>query len=157
MASHRSAKRMTRFVGFRSTEQEFAKIETNAKSLSISLSAYLRVAATLPAQVIGVEEIATGRAATGPLSRPPVVVYDKASIPRLHMQLRRWGHHLNQATHALNVIAAKEFMRPEDAERAIGDAAEAIRETADARAAIEARIEELEEAWAAKLSAKGVV
>lgn len=145
---------------FRLSEAERHTLNANAAALGVTPSAYLRLASTIPARAIGVEEAAVGKSGggrAGSLPRPPIVVYDRASIPRLHMQLRRWGHHLNQATHALNVIAAKEFMRPEDAERAIGDAAEAIRETADARAAIEARIEELEETWAAKLSAKGVV
>lgn len=33
------------------------------------------------------------------------VVLDRASVGRLEREMRRWGHHYNQAVHALNRIA----------------------------------------------------
>ncbi|WP_418864245.1 hypothetical protein [Slackia exigua] len=33
------------------------------------------------------------------------VVIDRSSVPKLEREMRRWGHHYNQAVHALNRIA----------------------------------------------------
>lgn len=88
---------------FRLSEAERRILNANAAALGVTPSAYLRLASTIPARAIGIEEAAVGKSGgggAGSLPRPPIVVYDKASILKLHTQLRRWGHCVNQLREA---------------------------------------------------------
>lgn len=144
-----SGRPLTTVFRFRLSEPEREALNANARELGVAPSVYARLVTTIPVRVIGVEEAALSDRAT---SAKTLLVYDRASIPQLLMQLRRWGHHYNQAVKALNTIAKKEFMRPEDTESVCRDAVRAIDKVAEAREMIEGRIDALEDAWAVKLS-----
>ncbi|MEG0503218.1 MAG: hypothetical protein RR547_01105, partial [Raoultibacter sp.] len=80
-------------------------------------------------------------------SHEKIIIYDAASIAGLHMQLRRWGYHFDGALKALNTIAAREFMRPEETEYICNEAIAAIKEATAARVSLDARIDEMVNTW----------
>ncbi len=69
-----------------------AQAHALAASLDMSLSELVRT----------LLESARPGTATAPGS---IVVVDRVTAARLDRELRRWGHHYNQAVHALNAIA----------------------------------------------------
>lgn len=135
----------SRVVTFRLTEKELNILAQNASLLGVSSSGYLRALIALPIEVIDVAEGVLGKGQIDGLASSrrfasSVLVFDKATFRQLLMQLRQWGYHLDHALHALNTIAAKEFMRPEDTERIVLAAVESIARVADMRAEIEAHL-----------------
>lgn len=63
----------------------------------------------------------------------PLVVVDRLTAVKLMREMRRWGHHYNQAVHALNAIAY--YLRLDEADAA--DAREVLSDVAE-------RIEEMD-------------
>ena len=79
-------------INMRLTPDEKARATSLAKSKDLSVSQLMRVLIKLPA------EYDDGGMHTA-------VVIDRSSVPKLEREMRRWGHHYNQAVHALNRIA----------------------------------------------------
>lgn len=78
-------------IHVRMSEEETARAKRLASSLGMTLSDLVRVLLQLPAD-----------AARGDAS---LVVIDRTTAVKLSREMRRWGHHYNQAVHALNAIA----------------------------------------------------
>lgn len=78
-------------IHVRMSEDEINRAKTLARNLGITLSDLVRTLLQLPASYI--EEGGN------------LVVIDRATAVKLSREMRRWGHHYNQAVHALNAIA----------------------------------------------------
>lgn len=99
------------------SEGEIARAKALASSLGMTLSDLVRALLQLPA------EAASGGAR--------LVVVDRTTAAKLAREMRRWGHHYNQAVHALNAIAY--YLRANDM-----DAADVLEELERARLKLEA-------------------
>lgn len=75
----------------RMSEREIASARKLADELGMSVSDLVRVLLQLPA----------GAAGEG----ARLVVVDRTSAAKMVREMTRWGHHYNQAVHALNAIA----------------------------------------------------
>ena len=73
------------------SEGEVNRAKAFARSLGMTLSDLIRTLLQLPASSI---EEGDG-----------LVVIDRTTAVKLAREMRRWGHHYNQAVHALNAIA----------------------------------------------------
>lgn len=79
-------------IHVRMSEEEINRAKGLAASLGMTLSDLIRLLVQLPAE----------KAAGG----TPLVVIDRVTAVKLSREMRRWGHHYNQAlAHALNAIA----------------------------------------------------
>lgn len=78
-------------IHVRMSEEEIARAKGLAASLDMTLSDLIRLLVQLPAE----------KAAGG----TPLVAIDRVTAVKLSREMRRWGHHYNQAVHALNAIA----------------------------------------------------
>lgn len=78
-------------IHVRMSEGEINLAKALAKSLGMTLSDLIRALLQLPAS-----SIAEGGG---------LVVIDRVTAVKLAREMRRWGHHYNQAVHALNAIA----------------------------------------------------
>ena len=83
--------RHPRQIHVRMSEGEVNRAKAFARSLGMTLSDLIRTLLQLPASSI---EEGDG-----------VVVIDRTTAVKLAREMRRWGHHYNQAVHALNAIA----------------------------------------------------
>lgn len=78
-------------IHVRMSEEEISRAKGLAAALGMTLSDLVRVLLQLPAEsVAGADRL---------------VVVDRTTAARLAREMRRWGHHYNQACHALNSIA----------------------------------------------------
>lgn len=112
-------------IHVRMSEGEVARAKTLAKSLGMTLSNLIR--ALLQMSTSSIEE--GGR----------LVVIDRATAVKLSREMRRWGHHYNQAVHALNAIAY--YLRANDMDTS--DVLEELNRTSGKLAAMQPGIEEL--------------
>lgn len=112
-------------IHVRMSEGEVARAKTLAKSLGMTLSNLIR--ALLQMSASSIEE--GGR----------LVVIDRATAVKLSREMRRWGHHYNQAVHALNAIAY--YLRANDMDTS--DVLEELNRTSGKLAAMQPGIEEL--------------
>jgi hypothetical protein len=80
-------------INMRLTPDEKARATSLAKSKDLSVSQLMRVLIKLPAECVDADGFHTA------------VIIDRSSVPKLEREMRRWGHHYNQAVHALNRIA----------------------------------------------------
>lgn len=80
-------------INMRLTPEEKDRAIDLAKSKDLSVSQLVRVLIQLPVECAGAEGMHAA------------VVIDRNSVPKLEREMRRWGHHYNQAVHALNRIA----------------------------------------------------
>lgn len=78
-------------IHVRMSEGEVKRAKALARSLGMTLSDLIRTLLQLPASSI--EEGGS------------LVVIDRTTAVKLAREMRRWGHHYNQAVHALNAIA----------------------------------------------------
>lgn len=78
-------------IHVRMSEEEIARAKGLAASLGMTLSDLIRLLIQLP-----VEKAEDGM---------PLIVIDRVTVVKLSREMRRWGHHYNQAVHALNAIA----------------------------------------------------
>lgn len=83
--------RRPRQIHVRMSEGEVNRAKAFARSLGMTLSDLIRTLLQLPASSI---EEGDG-----------LVVIDRTTAVKLAREMRRWGHHYNQAVHALNAIA----------------------------------------------------
>ena len=73
----------------------------------------MRILIKLPAECTDIDGIQTA------------VIIDRSSVPKLEREMRRWGHHYNQAVHALNRIAyyaERGTLKTEEAHRLLRNA-----------------------------------
>lgn len=75
----------------RMSEAEIASAKRLARELGMTVSGLLRVLLQLPAEAVR--------------GGGSLVVVDRTTTARLSREMTRWGHHYNQAVHALNAIA----------------------------------------------------
>ena len=80
-------------INVRVTPDEKSRAINLAKSKGLSVSQLMRVLIQLPAECADADGIQTA------------VIIDRSSVPKLEREMRRWGHHYNQAVHALNRLA----------------------------------------------------
>lgn len=80
-----------RQLHIRMSEKEMTRAKRLADACGLTLSDLVRVLLQLPAECA--ED--GGR----------LVVVDRTTAVKLAREMRRWGHHYNQAVHALNAIA----------------------------------------------------
>lgn len=95
-------------INVRVTSDEKIRAIGLAKSKGLSVSQLMRVLIQLPAECANADGIQTA------------VIIDRSSVPKLEREMRRWGHHYNQAVHALNRIAyyaERESLKTEEAHR----------------------------------------
>lgn len=78
-------------IHVRMSEEEISRAKGLAASLGLTLSDLIRLLVQLPA-----EKTEDGM---------PLIVVDRVTAVKLSREMRRWGHHYNQAVHALNAIA----------------------------------------------------
>jgi len=78
-------------IHVRMSEGEIARAKTMASKLDMTLSDLIRCLLQMPADAID-----------GGMA---LVVIDRTTAAKLAREMRRWGHHYNQAVHALNAIA----------------------------------------------------
>ena len=78
-------------IHVRMSEGEIAHAKALASKLDMTLSDLIRCLLQMPAGAIN-----DGTA---------LVVIDRATAAKFSREMRRWGHHYNQAVHALNAIA----------------------------------------------------
>lgn len=107
------------------SEGEIARAKALAKSRGMTLSDLVRVLLQLPASSI--EEGDT------------LIVIDRTTAVKLSREMRRWGHHYNQAVHALNAIAY--YLRANDMDTS--DVLEELDRTSGKLAAMQSGIEAL--------------
>ncbi|MDU7413314.1 MAG: hypothetical protein E7L25_03610 [Varibaculum cambriense] len=86
-----TTKRKDRFVHCRLSEADFERFHEHAEELELAPSEYLRYMIRIPVKACkGGGEIVT---------------LDTKAMSQIYGELVRWGHHYNQAVHALNTIA----------------------------------------------------
>lgn len=97
----------------RVAKTDLERIKEDARMLNVSVSEYMRALALLPKRI-----------REGAVADPSglVVVYDIEMFRRLVLQIRYWGYHYDQCVHAMNTIASKKLMYPEDAADLFGHA-----------------------------------
>ncbi len=109
----------TRFIGFRVTESEYERLASNARSLSITPSAYLRFLINLPiakADVLAQMEEPDKR----------IIAIHEADLGPIRLELAREGNNLNQAAFALNALKKKPYMRMDVMQERTKDALDRI-------------------------------
>lgn len=117
--------RHPRQIHVRMSEGEVKRAKALARSLGMTLSDLIRTLLQLPASSI--EE--GGR----------LVAIDRTTAVKLAREMRRWGHHYNQAVHALNTIAY--YLRANDMDTS--DVLEELDRTSGKLAAMQPGIKEL--------------
>ena len=83
----------THTLSFRLSEKDYTLLTTARESLHLSQSDYLRYLLRIPL------------VPDGPAPIDSYIVLDQHSLSSLARELKRWGHHYNQAVHAMNSIA----------------------------------------------------
>jgi len=78
-------------IHVRMSEDEIERAKRLATDTGMTLSDLIRVLLQMPATSVG----EGGR----------LIVIDRTTAAKLTREMRRWGHHYNQAVHALNAIA----------------------------------------------------
>ena len=112
-------------IHVRMSEDEVARARALARSLDMTLSDLIRALLQLPASSVG--------------EGGNLVVVDRVTALKLSREMRRWGHHYNQAVHALNAIAY--YLRANDMDTS--DVLEELDRTSGKLAARQPGIEEL--------------
>ena len=109
----------------RMSDREMESAKGLARELGMTVSDLVRVLLQLPA-----EEVRGGAR---------LVVVDRTTAARLSREMTRWGHHYNQAVHALNAIAY--YLRANDMETS-----EVVEELSRALAEMQPGVESLRRA-----------
>lgn len=112
-------------IHVRMSEDEVARAKALAKSLGMTLSDLIRTLLQMPAPSVGEGDT--------------LIVIDRTTAVKLSREMRRWGHHYNQAVHALNSIAY--YLRANDMDTS--DVLEELDRTSARLAAMQPGIEAL--------------
>ena len=107
----------------RMSESELVAAKALAGELDMTVSDLVRVLLQLPADSVG-----TGAR---------LVVVDRTTADKLSREMTRWGHHYNQAVHALNAIAYYLRANDMDAPDVLEELARAERKLEELRPAVE--------------------
>ena len=107
----------------RMSERELAAAKALAGELGMTVSDLVRILLQLPA----------GEARGG----ARLVVVDRTTTAKLSREMTRWGHHYNQAVHALNAIAYYLRANDMDAPDVLEELARAERKLDEMRPAVE--------------------
>lgn len=107
----------------RMSERELAAVKALAGELDMTVSDLVRVLLQLPADSVG-----TGAR---------LVVVDRTTAAKLSREMTRWGHHYNQAVHALNAIAYYLRANDMDAPDVLEELARAERKLEEMRPAVD--------------------
>lgn len=107
----------------RMSERELAAAKALAGELDMTVSDLVRVLLQLPADSVG-----TGAR---------LVVIDRTTAAKLSREMTRWGHHYNQAVHALNAIAYYLRANDMDAPDVLEELARAERKLEEMRPAVD--------------------
>ena len=109
-------------------EAEHRMLRENAERLNTTPAALMRALIALPIET---------QAESMRDETDAIVTFDRAAIMNLAKQIRMWGYHYDQAVHALNIIAARRFMRPEDAAHYMEKATSLLEEIEETRRELE--------------------
>ncbi|WP_423775818.1 plasmid mobilization protein [Adlercreutzia equolifaciens] len=112
-------------IHVRMSEDEVARAKALARSLGMTLSDLIRTLLQMPTSSVG--------------EGGNLIVIDRVTALKLAREMRRWGHHYNQAVHALNAIAY--YLRTNDMDAS--DVLEELDRTSGKLAAMQPGIEEL--------------
>lgn len=112
-------------IHVRMSEDEVARAKALAKSLGMTLSDLIRTLLQMPAPSVGEGDT--------------LIVIDRTTAVKLSREMRQWGHHYNQAVHALNSIAY--YLRANDMDTS--DVLEELDRTSARLAAMQPGIEAL--------------
>lgn len=107
----------------RMSESELAAAKALAGELDMTVSDLVRVLLQLPADSVG--------------AGARLVVVDRTTAAKLSREMTRWGHHYNQAVHALNAIAYYLRANEMDAPDVLEELARAERKLEEMRPAVE--------------------
>ena len=107
----------------RMSERELAAAKALAGELGMTVSDLVRVLLQLPADSVG--------------AGARLVVVDRTTAAKLSREMTRWGHHYNQAVHALNAIAYYLRANEMDAPDVLEELARAERKLEEMRPAVE--------------------
>lgn len=135
----------------RVTQAELAGFKERADLLDTTCASLARSLITLPIEVQA-EACAPQAASEG---RRTVLVYDRATYPQLIRQIRHWGYHYDHCLHALNLVASKRFLSPEETSAYLDKAIAYLEEIDRAREGLLASVEGLYERDRAYLAARG--
>ena len=113
-------------IHVRMSEDEVARAKALARSLGMTLSDLIRTLLQMPTSSVG--------------EGGNLIVIDRVTALKLAREMRRWGHHYNQAVHALNAIAY--YLRTNDMDAS--DVLEELDRTSGKLAAMQPGIEILE-------------
>ena len=113
------------------SERELAAAKKLAGELGMTVSDLVRVLLQLPAGAVG--------------SGARLVVVDRTTAAKLSREMTRWGHHYNQAVHALNAIAYYLRANDMDAPDVLEELARAERKLDEMRPAVESLRREVAE------------
>ncbi len=116
-------KRRPKQMQLRMSERELAAAKALAGELDMTVSDLVRVLLQLPADSVG-----TGAR---------LVVVDRTTAAKLSREMTRWGHHYNQAVHALNAIAYYLRANDMDAPDVLEELARAERKLEEMRPAVD--------------------
>lgn len=105
----------------RMSQEELDRARQLADTLGMTLSDLVRVLVQAPAPMVRPVSPRHGKLPSGELPPSILIVIDRSTAVGMRREMRRWGHHYNQAVHALNAIAY--YMRLDEA-----DATDALEE-----------------------------
>lgn len=112
-------------IHVRMSEDEVARAKALARILGMTLSDLIRTLLQMPTSSVG--------------EGGNLIVIDRVTALKLSREMRRWGHHYNQAVHALNSIAY--YLRANDMDTS--DVLEELDRTSARLAAMQPGIEAL--------------
>lgn len=112
-------------IHVRMSEDEVARAKALARILGMTLSDLIRTLLQMPTSSVG--------------GGGNLIVIDRVTALKLSREMRRWGHHYNQAVHALNSIAY--YLRAND--MGTSDVLEELDRTSARLAAMQPGIEAL--------------
>lgn len=127
----RRLERRPKQMHLRMSERELAAAKALAGELDMTVSDLVRVLLQLPADSVG-----TGAR---------LVVVDRTTAAKLSREMTRWGHHYNQAVHALNAIAYYLRANDMDAPDVLEELARAERKLEEMRPAVDSLRREVAE------------
>lgn len=132
-----------RVLGVRLDDAEWCTMERNCGRLGVSFSDLVRFYISIPIEYH--DRLAD--------EADPIIAVDRRSVMELARQVRAWGYHYDGCLHALNIVAAKKFMRPEEAEALVRKAVDELVAIDATRGTLEAAAEALLESPRASFGA----
>lgn len=122
-----------RVLGVRLDDAEWSTMKDACVRLGVSCSDLVRFYISIPIEYADRLSSASD----------PIVAVDRRAVLDLVRQVRAWGYHYDASLHALNIIAAKQFMRPDEAEALMRQAVEKLVAIDATRGTLEATAEAL--------------